>query len=134
MEILLEPTSNKIMVIADFLQKFNLKKTAIQKALDSLAESGNITFKEYAANSVASSAFGHIIGTQKPAKKLESRIQELESQHKQIPSRFKKIVEAIYKYHEELKRLRKEQSDVRKKLKDSKFMDDVVIDNDHIGK
>ena len=34
-------------VVADFLQKFNLKKTAIQKALDSLAESGKITFKEY---------------------------------------------------------------------------------------
>lgn len=29
------------------MQKFNLKKTAIQKALDSLAESGKITFKEY---------------------------------------------------------------------------------------
>ncbi|KAI7734577.1 hypothetical protein M8C21_009829 [Ambrosia artemisiifolia] len=34
-------------VVADFLQKFNLKKTAVQKALDSLAESGKITFKEY---------------------------------------------------------------------------------------
>lgn len=34
-------------VVADFLQKFNLKKTAIQKALDSLADSGRITFKEY---------------------------------------------------------------------------------------
>nr|XP_043613385.1 homologous-pairing protein 2 homolog [Erigeron canadensis] len=34
-------------VVADFLQKFNLKKTAIQKALDSLADSGKITFKEY---------------------------------------------------------------------------------------
>ncbi|CAH1431289.1 unnamed protein product [Lactuca virosa] len=33
--------------VADFLQKFNLKKTAIQKALDTLADSGKITFKEY---------------------------------------------------------------------------------------
>lgn len=34
-------------VVADFLQKFNLKKTAIQKALDTLADGGKITFKEY---------------------------------------------------------------------------------------
>ncbi|KAJ0900501.1 hypothetical protein HanPSC8_Chr08g0314501 [Helianthus annuus] len=34
-------------VVADFLQKFNLKKTAVQKALDNLAEGGKITFKEY---------------------------------------------------------------------------------------
>ncbi|KAK9750310.1 hypothetical protein RND81_02G186600 [Saponaria officinalis] len=32
---------------ADALQKFNLKKTAVQKALDSLADSGKISFKEY---------------------------------------------------------------------------------------
>lgn len=32
---------------ADALQKFNLKKTAVQKALDSLADSGRIAFKEY---------------------------------------------------------------------------------------
>lgn len=33
--------------VADFLQKFNLKKGAVQKALDSLADSGRISFKEY---------------------------------------------------------------------------------------
>lgn len=33
--------------MADCLQKFNLKKTAVQKALDALADSGRITFKEY---------------------------------------------------------------------------------------
>ncbi|KAK2971562.1 hypothetical protein RJ640_017931 [Escallonia rubra] len=33
--------------VADFLQKFNLKKAAIQKALDILADSGRISFKEY---------------------------------------------------------------------------------------
>lgn len=32
---------------ADALQKFNLKKTAVQKALDGLADAGKITFKEY---------------------------------------------------------------------------------------
>lgn len=32
---------------ADALQKFNLKKTAVQKALDSLADGGKISFKEY---------------------------------------------------------------------------------------
>ncbi|XP_050225597.1 homologous-pairing protein 2 homolog [Mercurialis annua] len=32
---------------ADALQKFNLKKAAVQKALDSLADSGKISFKEY---------------------------------------------------------------------------------------
>lgn len=32
---------------ADSLQKFNLKKTAVQKALDALADSGRISFKEY---------------------------------------------------------------------------------------
>lgn len=32
---------------ADALQKFNLKKTAVQKALDALADSGQISFKEY---------------------------------------------------------------------------------------
>lgn len=32
---------------ADFLQKFNLKKAAVQKALDTLADSGRISFKEY---------------------------------------------------------------------------------------
>ncbi|KAG9458428.1 hypothetical protein H6P81_002936 [Aristolochia fimbriata] len=32
---------------ADALQKFNLKKTAVQKALDSLCDSGQISFKEY---------------------------------------------------------------------------------------
>lgn len=33
--------------VADFLQKFNLKKAAVQKALDTLADSGKISFKEY---------------------------------------------------------------------------------------
>lgn len=33
--------------VADALQKFNLKKTSVQKALDSLSESGKISFKEY---------------------------------------------------------------------------------------
>lgn len=33
--------------MADSLQKFNLKKTAVQKALDSLADNGKISFKEY---------------------------------------------------------------------------------------
>ncbi|KAG9147836.1 hypothetical protein Leryth_003439 [Lithospermum erythrorhizon] len=33
--------------VADALQKFNLKKAAIQKALDNLADSGKISFKEY---------------------------------------------------------------------------------------
>ncbi|KAL7091040.1 hypothetical protein ACP275_12G080400 [Erythranthe tilingii] len=33
--------------VADSLQKFNLKKAAVQKALDSLADSGKISFKEY---------------------------------------------------------------------------------------
>ncbi|XP_077230664.1 tat-binding protein 1(Tbp-1)-interacting protein (TBPIP) [Tasmannia lanceolata] len=32
---------------ADALQKFNLKKTAVQKALDALSDSGQISFKEY---------------------------------------------------------------------------------------
>lgn len=32
---------------ADSLQKYNLKKTAVQKALDALADSGQISFKEY---------------------------------------------------------------------------------------
>lgn len=34
-------------IVADSLQKFNLKKTAVQKALDNLADSGRISFKEY---------------------------------------------------------------------------------------
>ncbi|GAB2297051.1 Homologous-pairing protein 2 [Dionaea muscipula] len=33
--------------VADALQKYNLKKTAVQKALDALADSGRISFKEY---------------------------------------------------------------------------------------
>lgn len=33
--------------VADALQKFNLKKAAVQKALDTLADSGRISFKEY---------------------------------------------------------------------------------------
>lgn len=33
--------------MADSLQKFNLKKASVQKALDSLADSGRISFKEY---------------------------------------------------------------------------------------
>lgn len=33
--------------MADALQKFNLKKGAIQKALDTLADTGRISFKEY---------------------------------------------------------------------------------------
>lgn len=33
--------------VADALQKYNLKKSAIQKALDALADSGQISFKEY---------------------------------------------------------------------------------------
>ncbi|PRQ40393.1 putative Tat binding protein 1-interacting [Rosa chinensis] len=33
--------------VADALQKFNLKKTAIQKSLDTLADGGKISFKEY---------------------------------------------------------------------------------------
>ncbi|CAK7326548.1 unnamed protein product [Dovyalis caffra] len=33
--------------VADSLQKFNLKKAAVQKALDNLADNGKISFKEY---------------------------------------------------------------------------------------
>ncbi|WRX16552.1 Homologous-pairing protein 2 [Theobroma cacao] len=33
--------------VADSLQKFNLKKASIQKTLDTLADSGKISFKEY---------------------------------------------------------------------------------------
>uniref|UniRef100_A0A0E0D5I3 non-specific serine/threonine protein kinase n=1 Tax=Oryza meridionalis TaxID=40149 RepID=A0A0E0D5I3_9ORYZ len=33
--------------VADALQKFSLKKTTVQKALDALADSGQISFKEY---------------------------------------------------------------------------------------
>lgn len=33
--------------MADSLQKFNLKKTAVQKALDTLADNGRISAKEY---------------------------------------------------------------------------------------
>ncbi|KAL5759180.1 hypothetical protein ACOSP7_017704 [Xanthoceras sorbifolium] len=33
--------------VADSLQKFNLKKAAIQKALDSLADGGKISFREF---------------------------------------------------------------------------------------
>ncbi|GAY47007.1 hypothetical protein CUMW_101300 [Citrus unshiu] len=33
--------------VADALQKYNLKKAGIQKALDSLADNGKISFKEY---------------------------------------------------------------------------------------
>lgn len=33
--------------VADALQKYNLKKSAIQKALDTLADNGQISFKEY---------------------------------------------------------------------------------------
>lgn len=33
--------------VADALQKHGLKKTAVQKALDSLADGGQISFKEY---------------------------------------------------------------------------------------
>ncbi|XP_020582152.1 homologous-pairing protein 2 homolog isoform X2 [Phalaenopsis equestris] len=33
--------------VADALQKYNLKKSAIQKALDTLADTGQISFKEY---------------------------------------------------------------------------------------
>jgi 26S proteasome regulatory subunit (ATPase 3-interacting protein) len=33
--------------VADALQKFSLKKTGVQKALDALADSGQISFKEY---------------------------------------------------------------------------------------
>lgn len=33
--------------MADFLQKFNLKKAAVQKALDTLADNGRISSKEY---------------------------------------------------------------------------------------
>lgn len=33
--------------VADSLQKFNLKKSSVQKALDALADSGRISFKEY---------------------------------------------------------------------------------------
>ncbi|XP_058079700.1 homologous-pairing protein 2 homolog [Magnolia sinica] len=33
--------------VADALQKFSLKKTAVQKALDTLSDSGHISFKEY---------------------------------------------------------------------------------------
>ncbi|XP_065880481.1 homologous-pairing protein 2 homolog [Euphorbia lathyris] len=33
--------------VADALQKFNLKKAAVQKALDTLSDGGKISFKEY---------------------------------------------------------------------------------------
>ncbi|KAI3515718.1 hypothetical protein L1887_14621 [Cichorium endivia] len=46
-EVVLQNRPLNSQTVADFLQKFNLKKTAIQKALDTLADSGKITFKEY---------------------------------------------------------------------------------------
>ncbi|ONI31359.1 hypothetical protein PRUPE_1G308500 [Prunus persica] len=38
--------------VADALQKYNLKKAAIQKALDTLADNGKISFKEYGKQKV----------------------------------------------------------------------------------
>ncbi|KAK4852198.1 hypothetical protein QYF36_021808 [Acer negundo] len=38
--------------VADSLQKFNLKKAAIQKSLDSLADSGKISFREFGKQKV----------------------------------------------------------------------------------
>ncbi|TXG56819.1 hypothetical protein EZV62_018132 [Acer yangbiense] len=38
--------------VADSLQKFNLKKAAIQKALDSLADGGKISFREFGKQKV----------------------------------------------------------------------------------
>ncbi|KAL5553467.1 hypothetical protein UlMin_040868 [Ulmus minor] len=39
-------------IVADSLQKFNLKKGLIQKTLDALADSGKISFKEYGKQKV----------------------------------------------------------------------------------
>ncbi|KAH7652907.1 26S proteasome regulatory subunit ATPase 3 interacting protein [Dioscorea alata] len=75
--------------VADALQKFKLKKTAIQKALDSLSDSGQISFKEYGKQKIyiARQDQFNILNSEEldQMKKANSKLQaELEAQKKAI--------------------------------------------------
>lgn len=75
--------------VADALQKFKLKKTAIQKALDTLSDSGQISFKEYGKQKIylARQDQFNILNSEEldQMKKANSKLQaELEVQKKAI--------------------------------------------------
>ena len=75
---------------ADALQKFNLKKTAVQKALDALAESAQISFKEYGKQKIylaRQDQFDIPNGEElEEMKKANSKLQEEIAEQKKITS------------------------------------------------
>jgi 26S proteasome regulatory subunit (ATPase 3-interacting protein) len=75
---------------ADALQKFSLKKTAVQKALDALAESAQISFKEYGKQKIylaRQDQFDIPNGEElEQMKKANSKLQEEIAEQKKITS------------------------------------------------
>ena len=76
--------------VADALQKFSLKKTAVQKGLDALADSGQISFKEYGKQKIylaRQDQFDIPNGEElEEMKKANSKLQEELAEQKKITS------------------------------------------------
>ncbi|GJV74506.1 N-terminal acetyltransferase A complex auxiliary subunit NAA15-like protein [Tanacetum coccineum] len=125
------------VVIADFLQKFNLKKTAIQKALDSLAESGKITFKEYSKQKIYLPRKDLYIPNTEGMNQMKDengKLQEMVDEQKRANS----LLEGAWQIVQEVSGVSIEPTQEKYNLVVSvvmgRFMDDVVVDNDHTGK
>ncbi|XP_021299672.1 homologous-pairing protein 2 homolog [Herrania umbratica] len=116
--------------VADSLQKFNLKKASIQKTLDTLADSGKISFKEYGKQKIylARQAQFNIPNNEELAsmKEENAKLQEqLEQQKKAITGIEGEIkilqsnltLEQIYGKEEKLRKEVKEMEDKLVKLR-----------------
>lgn len=111
---------------ADALQKFSLKKTAVQKALDSLADAGKITFKEYGKQKlyIARQDQFEIPNTEELAlmkeenAKLQEQVQEKRKTISEVESEIKSLQSnlTLEEIQEKDAKLRKEVKEMEEKL------------------
>ncbi|XP_051178735.1 homologous-pairing protein 2 homolog [Lolium perenne] len=84
---------------ADALQKFSLKKTAVQKALDALAESAQISFKEYGKQKIylaRQDQFDIPNGEElEQMKKANTKLQEEIAEQKKITSEVESEIKSL---------------------------------------
>ncbi|KAM0930730.1 hypothetical protein ACQ4PT_000764 [Festuca glaucescens] len=85
--------------VADALQKFSLKKTAVQKALDALADSAQISFKEYGKQKIylaRQDQFDIPNGEElEEMKKANSKLQEEIAEQKKITSEVESEIKSL---------------------------------------
>ncbi|KAG0480234.1 hypothetical protein HPP92_010831 [Vanilla planifolia] len=85
--------------VADALQKYNLKKSAIQKGLDTLADSGQISFKEYGKQKI-------YLARQDQFKILNSQeIEQMKKANSQLQAEFDGQKKAIGELESEIRAL-----------------------------